>query len=302
MIRSLFLIIIVGIGAAFIGYFYHYNPTTPLEYTFTPAYELLGRSTKAFDRVLSKVIPVNSVDERQYGDAIARRFQSRIKESAEQDYLNDLMKNISAFAKKPFQYRVYIIDYQTPNAFAMPGGIIFISRGLLQVVQSEAELVYILAHEMGHIELSHCFDSVRFELLAKKVHAEMLGKIADFTMTFFLRHSFSKTMENEADAYAYALLINTRYDPSAAGMSFESLLNYRTAYMYKGAGAADPIKEYFQTHPYTELRKETYIETARQWWASHPGEARYRGKLNLQRRSSFYKSQISSEWISGMDR
>ena len=55
-----------------------------------------------------------------------------------------------------------------PNAFALPGGVIIVTGGLLKTLKSEAELAAVLSHEMGHIELSHCLDTVRFQLLARK--------------------------------------------------------------------------------------------------------------------------------------
>ncbi len=70
----------------------------------------------------------------------------------------------------------------------------------------------VMAHEMGHIELGHCFNAVKFELLARKTHEETLGKIADFAVPFLLHPSFSKTQENESDEYAYNLMIESQYD------------------------------------------------------------------------------------------
>jgi predicted Zn-dependent protease len=93
-------------------------------------------------------------------------------------------------------------------------------------LQSEAQVVSVLAHELGHIERGHCFDKVRFELVARKVGSDTLGALADFAAQLLLRHSYSKTTEDEADEYAWELLVNSEYDPRGVGGAFESLRRF----------------------------------------------------------------------------
>jgi len=64
--------------------------------------------------------------------------------------------------------------------FTLPSGVILVTKGLLETMQSESELVSILAHELGHIERGHCFDVVKYELLARKIKSEKLGELAIF--------------------------------------------------------------------------------------------------------------------------
>ncbi|MDQ1352331.1 MAG: beta-barrel assembly-enhancing protease [Acidobacteriota bacterium] len=250
---------------------------TPLKATMAPAFENLGRPVDTVNRALTRVMPINSLDEMKFGEAIALRYQKNPDLYDEgESYLNLLIPQLAKFAVKPFQYRVFLIGEQNwgPNAYALPGGIILVTRSFLGILKSEAEIAAILAHEMGHIERSHCLNSIRFQLAAEKIDAAPLGELADFCVNFFISHAFSKTEENEADDYAFQLLLNTNYDPYAMADAFSLLIKHIEA---KHTSRANVFSEYLMTHPYLDLREAKYREEARQWWENHDGETRTRG-------------------------
>ncbi len=177
----------------------------------------------------------------------------------------------------------------------------FVGWHILIDLQSEASLVSVLAHELGHIELGHCFEAAKFQLLARKVGAGTYGQLADFVVNALVRHSFSKTVENEADEYAYALILHTDYDPRGVGNAFAQLLRYQ-----RGRGArpsttrrqADILRDYFMSHPPLELRREKFGQRALAWWRRHPNSRRFIGKRNLARRTSYYqRSTDQREWV-----
>ncbi|OPY72938.1 MAG: Metalloprotease LoiP precursor [Syntrophorhabdus sp. PtaU1.Bin058] len=294
-------IVILFIGAGITVLFIIERPQPPLPATFAPAFQLLGRTPKAFDRVLSRTVPVSDLDEKRYAEAIILRYKDeKENKSIDYQYLNDLMKEISRFAKKPFNYRIFVMHNPKPNAFALPGGVIFITDGLLAIMKSEAELIYIIAHEMGHIERSHCFDAVRYELAARKIGSGSLGMLADFTVRLMLRHSFSKTQEDEADEYAYELILNTEYDPSSPGHALKRLMEYKKQSPASGREKqTSVIRDYFMSHPPIVLRYEKFFGMAKQWWKEHPEERRYCGEENLRQRTCFDKTNFDKEWVTG---
>jgi predicted Zn-dependent protease len=301
-VKIIFLGAVLTAGVGLIWLFYVHQPKLQFEATLAPAYQLLGRAPKSINRALTRVIPIDELDEKKYGEAIALRYEHVTdKSSLEYGYLNDIMADIQHFAKKPFPYRVYVLNYSHPNASALPGGVILVTVGLLRAVKSEAELVSVLAHEMGHIELSHCFEIVRFQLLAQKMGNRSLGELADFAVNILLRHSYSKAHENEADEYAFTLILNTKYDPRGVGNSFASLLAYknRREIAAQNRRRMDPIREYFMTHPYLELREEKFRERGRIWWLDNKSEKRYVGRTNLRNRVSLKKAEFSEEWKGG---
>jgi predicted Zn-dependent protease len=297
--RLVLLLVLVAIGGTLVVQLARERVQTPLESTLSRTYQVLGRPVQSLDRAFSRVIPIDSLDEKEFGDAIAGRYAADTGgDPAMREYLEELVGQLAIFAKKPFNYRVFLLSDDTPNACALPGGVILVTAGLLDSLGSESELIAVLAHEMGHIERGHCFDAVKFQVLFKKVHAPTLGMLVDLAVGAMLRHSFSKTQENEADDYAFALLTRTRYDPAAVGKSFGSLQAWQAGHGGTGIerSHADPVRDYFMSHPPLVLRLDKYAQAARVWRRNHPGEKRYVGIGNLQRRESFYRRPRPGEW------
>lgn len=275
--RFIFLICILLAGIGLIVLFILEQVTTPLKSTLVPFYQVIGITTKSVDRVFSRIIPVNDLDEAKMGNYFASYYSFETNPGDPgQVYVESLLKKLIPFVQKPFPYRVYVISDTSPNAFALPGGVILVTRGLLNIMKTDGEVTAILAHEIGHIELSHCFDAVKFERLATKMGNKTLGEILDFTFRLLLRHSFSKTEENEADEYAFDLLLQTRYDPSAMGRAFGRLLSYEagSSYSPRTGEKAGIIKDYFRSHPRLATRKEKFEQEAKVWRMLHPKEQR----------------------------
>jgi len=269
----------------------------PLESTFTSAFQIVGAPIKLVDRVASRVLPVSELDEKELGDVYRRSYDPQATPAGrEQRYLDSLVAELKPLTGKPFPYRAYVVDYPMPNAMALPGGVVLVTRDLLTTLRSEAELVAVLAHELGHIERGHCFDTVRFELLARKIGAEPLGALADFAAGILLRHSYSKTMEHEADAYAFELLTHSRYDPRGVGGSFEALLAYEAAHGIPTPQQADPIRDYFTSHPPLEVRAAEFEQRAGVWWRRNPDERRYTGRRNLEALVALPRHELADEW------
>lgn len=277
--RVIFFSVILLSGVVLVVLLINKRIKTQYETTLAPAFQLLGLTTKTVDRTLSRVIPLDATDEGEYGRAIAARYECNVDpEDKDHIYVNQVMAYVAEQAHKPFEYKTFVVDYYDPNAFALPGGVVIVTRGLLDMLESEAQLAGILAHEIGHIELSHCFDLVKFEILTEKYAGESIGFIADMIVALFLRHSFSKTMENEADEFAFATIRNTAYDPYGVGEAFEQLNEYYEQYGFTTDDEhADVLRDYFMSHPPLELRIEKFKEKAKAWEKNNPHEVRVQG-------------------------
>jgi predicted Zn-dependent protease len=279
--RVIFLSVLLAAGALLCALLLASEANTPLGRTLAPLLTLLGQTTKTADRALSKVLPIDDLDEATLGQALASEMSARYGEgSADQVYVQTLVRELAAGARKPFAYRAFIADGE-PNAFALPGGVVLVTRGLLAILTSEAQLASVVGHEIGHVELGHCYDAARFQLLASKIHGQTLGELADAVYGFLAHASFSKTQEDEADGYGFETLIAKGYDPMAMSEAFalmQKSLGERTA------RGIDPFRDYFRSHPPIELRIDKFRERARRWRERHPDAPIYAGQHEFARR------------------
>lgn len=296
-IRIFGFVVILAAGAALIVFLVRENPKTPLSSSYAPIYQLFGHTTSGFNRALAVAVRVDDVDEKEYGDAIAAECDLYAdKNDRDYVYINRVMQDLVPYGKKKFRYRLYVSEDSSPNAFALPGGVIFVTRGLLETIHSQSELVAVLAHEMGHIELSHCLDHVKFGLAAKKLGIKTIGDLADETISLMMRDSFSKTQEDEADMYAFELLCAGKYDPSAEGRVYDAFIKWCAENGGESRKKGNLVRDYFMSHPPMEIRAEKYREKARKWWKDNNGVKRYVGIMNMERR---FAEKIAGEWRSG---
>ena len=145
-------------------------------------------------------------------------------------YVNLVGLNIAAHANRPeltFHFAVLATD--TINAYACPGGYIFITRGALQQMSDEAELAGVLAHEIAHVSQKHIVKALRIhgeDVDAATGISHILGGIADPTRVAFsqavdkavdilFNSGLDKADEFEADRVGTELLAVTGYDPGA---------------------------------------------------------------------------------------
>lgn len=151
-------------------------------------------------------------------------------------YVNVLGQTLSRASSKPETFGGYhflVLDAEEVNAFAAPGGLILVSRGLLNCCTNEDELAAVLAHEVGHVQNEDGLRAISKSRLtsaltilatesAKGLGGSQLaevtkafeGSINDVTQTLVV-NGYSRRQENQADAAAVQIMENTGYDPSA---------------------------------------------------------------------------------------
>lgn len=153
-----------------------------------------------------------------------------------------------------------------PNAFALPGGFIFISRPILDLCGwNEHEIAFILSHEMGHVLKGHAIDRIMTNsavaAASRSVSVQgLLGAWLRNVGIRFLETAYSRDNELEADRLGVRLAVAAGYDPQGA-----IRLLTRLAQLHQ---SPDPLTlgEYFSTHPTAEVR----IQAIRHYLASCP--------------------------------
>ena len=268
------------------------KPQPPFSRSLAPLFQELGKPVKSVDRAISRLFPIDEIDEKILGNEIKLRFANTSKpktpgEEATVRYLNSLIASLSDEARRSFEYQVFLVD-GPPNAFAMPGGAICVTKDLMDILENEAELAAILGHEIGHVERGHLFDAARGEMLRRKIRKTSVGTYASDVIHMIVGLSFRKTQEDEADEYGFRILLKKGYDPIAMSTSFEKLIQGPI----QNQGPTNSIEDFFISHPYTELRIEKFRSRAKLWKQNYPNEKRSLGKKNFEDRMTVAESEV----------
>lgn len=158
--------------------------------------------------------------------------------------------------QSPWQFNFHLLaDTQTINAFALPGGQIFITLGLFNKLQSEAELAGVLAHEMGHVIERHSAQQMSSSQLGQILSAAVGTAASDnphsgayqiaALVNQTIQLKYSRGDESEADIWGLRLMTVAGYDPYA-------MIQVMT--VLKSSGPSGHGPELFQTHPNPDLR------------------------------------------------
>lgn len=296
MKRLIFVGIILFVLAYLSFYVSYHHIQTPQGLSFETLFRYAGQPVKTVDRSLTRVLGVNAKDERELGDFLAKSLEPRQVQGmlSEKTYVNGVIQELAKqYNPKKLNYKVYIFD-GAPNAFALAGGNIIITTGMLSLLKSESELVAILGHEKGHIELGHCIDHMRIQA---KTYQSQFGAFFDWYLSMLLNHTFSKFQENEADRFGFETLIALQYDSSAMGMAFTRM---QQQYSQTNNNTLNPIKDYFMTHPSLNIRAENWTEKAKRWKQQNASMRYYIGIQNYIEKIPKSVTSYPQEWNQGL--
>lgn len=201
-----------------------------------------------------------------------------------QAYVNRVGRTITAYSHRnnlPFTFTV--LDDPAVNAFALPGGYVYITTGLMAYLNSEAELAGVLGHEIGHVAARHNVSQASWDTvgsLATKVlsdklggGAELLGAVSELTL-----RKYGRDQELQADGLGAEYLARAGYDPAYMVNVIATL----QAYDQFTGGSTDPYRDLLSTHPNNDVRLQQLIAQARQYGGGRrdPGHESYLQQIN----------------------
>lgn len=217
-----------------------------------------GQYLSGATQLLSSSKDVDYKTERVIGESLAleglQRFGNPVKNESLQQYVNLVGNAVAGNSKRatiPYQFAV--LDSQVQNAFAVPGGVIFVSRALVSILEDESELAAVLAHEVGHVAAKHALKSTQRAQFFQGVGTitavsvggdkgkKFASAIGDMQAVLFDK-GLDKDMEYEADLAAMESTYRTGYDPSAMIRVLEKLQKLETSSTNKKGS-------WFSTHP-----------------------------------------------------
>lgn len=164
-------------------------------------------------------------------------------------------------------YQVSILDSPLVNAFALPGGYLYVSRGLLALANDKSQLAAVIAHEMAHVTANHGILRQRKEAeagLGQRVVSEVLNDNSRASLTAARNKldlaQFSRIQELEADAIGVSAMGEAGFNPYAAA-DFQKVM--ATFSNVRSHSAAENMVDFLSTHPSTPQRVDLAMGHAR---------------------------------------
>jgi predicted Zn-dependent protease len=226
--------------------------------------EVWGDVLRDADTLGLRLTRVSDQREVELGTALNAAMFGRMDPNSEWDaYVAEVGRSIVPYVNRrdiPYEFRV--VNSPILNAFALPGGRVYITTGLLKILQNEAELAAILGHEMSHVDLRHCVERYQYQLALERIGMADLGDVADFTH-LLVRTGYGRYQEVEADANGIRLSAAAGYDPGAAGQVFrrmqqnrpsETAQRARTPFGEAQDALIRALGDYFASHPPSDDR------------------------------------------------
>jgi len=219
-------------------------------------------------RVPAHLDHISDADEIAVGDVMAQHLTAslkRIPSVPSQDYrieayLQEVGTRTAAHTRRKLPWRFhYIPDPNFVNAFALPGGHIFVGQGLLPLMQSEDALAAVLGHEIEHVDLRHCAERIQTQAQLHQLGA--VGQVVGLPISIFIA-GYSKDQELEADRDGTTLAVQAGYSYMGILQLFDAF-NRHAAKNNRTTAKAGPIGEAAQLS----------LATISGYFASHPPSA-----------------------------
>lgn len=201
--------------------------------------------------------------------ALGRKFSAEYEKHVEilrnpifDLYLNSIIRKLGDASQAPFwPYQVRVVNTADINASALPGGFLYIQRGLLEWVQDENEMVGALAHEVGHVVARHTTNRLMLTFLARNLYetvkknilldnqiiAEIIERLGG-PVLLLAQLKYSRENESEADLLGFYEMVRAGWHPNGLLKFFSRLQRVE--------GARNPVEVMLSDHPATAERVE----------------------------------------------
>lgn len=219
----------------------------------------------------------------QYKAGMIEEFGGEVQRAELRQYVRDVGMRLVATvgqddpAMSSLPWEFVLLDSDVVNAFALPGGKVFMSRGLAQRMTNEAQLAGVLGHEIGHVTAQHTserFGDAKGTSLVAGAVSVLFGATLGVDVSGFAEQvagitlaSYGRDQENEADALGMRYMVRAGYDPVGQLQVMQILASL---------DKTGRPPEFLSTHPYPEKRIENIEGKLRNEYAFTQGNSQFK--------------------------
>jgi len=214
---------------------------------------------------VAAVVRLSDEEEIEIGNSMASRYENSLgagnpADAAIEKYVNAVGRHVAARAHRKLDYKFhYIPSADFINAFALPGGHIFIGKGLIDHMDTEDQLAGVLGHEVEHVDHYHCNERVALEARLRDIP---FGGLIALPVELF-QAGYSKDQEMEADRDGTALAVMAGYSAEGTVRLFQTFERLDRQYVEKAESPQDELSQvaiqtitgYFRSHPLPQERE-----------------------------------------------
>jgi beta-barrel assembly-enhancing protease len=224
--------------------------------------DMVADAQRDVTRVPMRFTRISDEEEIEIGRRLAANYagvEGRLtpEEEAMRRYVQRVGGTVAAHAQRRLPYQFHVIPNRNfINAFALPGGPVYIGEGMLYQMETEDELANILGHEVEHIDHYHCVERYQLEAQLEKIDLAVVGQLLQLPLDFW-EAGYHKDEEFEADREGMALAVEAGYSPYGAVTLFTRLAKLSNEYIVQAETPEQELSElaiqslegYFRSHP-----------------------------------------------------
>jgi len=194
----------------------------------------------------------------QYSQQINRQMPM-LNDQATLNYVNQIGSQLAAIADpRGIRYHFYVVNSDVVNAFALPGGYVYVNRGLIERADNVSELAGVLAHEIGHVAERHSIEQLQraqnANLGLNVLYGVLLGRQPSGVEQAAVQvgggavfAGYGRDAEREADRVGVGYMVRANYNPNGMATFFQELLEMQQRQPSR-------VEQWFSTHPTTQER------------------------------------------------
>ncbi len=234
-----------------------------------PVVYFIADTQRELTRLAATATRLSDAEEIRIGDELAKEYgqsgslRTCVDHECSADpavieaYIQKVGLQVGARAHRQLPYKFhYIPDSNFVNAFALPGGHVYIGAGMLALMDSEDQLAGVLGHEVEHIDHYHCAERVQLEARLRKLNLGVVGALISIPVELF-QAGYTKDQELEADSEGTRLAAKAGYAPEGTVRLFEKFAKLeressrpaRTPQEEAARAALQALQGYFRSHP-----------------------------------------------------